>query len=605
MSSLPSDADDVLESIAQLPLYFRTALSPDGNRLAYHYDVTGRHELYIHDLVTGERHQITDGELQRTPSGPIRWGATGNQVYVHRNAPADDIYQIRLDDHCIEPVITGDEQYKLWDVGPDGRSLLYSRSGEGHDRRLYHYDRTRGAHRQITESDEFVFARGNEFDPCGDQIVFAASASVGESDISECSVYVAAADGSNREKLSVGSDGIRTFGKAWSPQGRRLLIYEPYGQGRSGVYDRSTGDTEWYGDDNQNEKPVTFLPDGTRFLAIQKDRVDTIPVVYTLDGQRRELDFDGVATLDPTSSWDIVLGEDEVLLSQSTTTEQGRLLRYDVASDHGHPVARVDYGDLDPASFVAAEYLTYDSVDGLEIGGLLYEPEVSEGHHPAVVMVHGGRHGRATRAFDWRAQILVRLGYAVFKPNYRGSSGRGTDFKRRTYADIGGGESKDIAAAGRWLANRRQVNPDRIGIFGHSHGGYLTALQMVTNPTLWAGGVASSGMMDLVEVYEDHPDLPGLHEMGDPEDDPALLRERSPISHADALERPLLILHGVDDPSCPVEQAREFRAELLAAGYTQGEDFQYHEFDHRHGTLDADRKVRRWQVVLSFVDQHV
>jgi len=276
-----------------------------------------------------------------------------------------------------------------------------------------------------------------------------------------------------------------------------------------------------------------------------------------------------------------------------------------VATDQSQPITRIDYEDLNPSSFVEASYLTYESFDGLEIGGLLYEPPGAGAANPAVVMVHGGRHGRVTRAFDWQAQVLVRLGYVVFLPNYRGSSGRGTEFKRRKYADIGGGESKDVAAAGRWLADHARVDSDRVGIFGHSHGGYLTALQMVTNPTFWAGGVASSGLMDLVDVYDEHPDQPGLHEMGDPEDDPELLRERSPISHVDALERPLLILHGVDDAGCPIEQAREFRDELLAAGYTEGEDFQYHELDERHGTMDADRKVRRWKLVLRFVDQHV
>jgi len=605
MSSLPSDAADVLESIAQLPSYLRATLSPDGDRLAYYYDGTGRYELYVHDIATGERHRLTDGELPRDPYEPIRWGPAGNRVYVHRNGHESDIYQIHLEDHQIEPVITSDERNTLWDVSPDGHSLLYSRSGEGCDRRLCRYDRTRDAHCQITEPDEFVFARGNEFDPNGDRMVFAATRLAEEADISECTVHIAASDGSNRRTLSVGRDGVRTFGKAWGPQGRRLLVYETYGQGRSGVYDLQTGETEWYGDVRQGEKPVTFLPDGNRFLAIQKDRVDTIPVVYTLDGERRELDFDGAVSLDPTSSWDIVLGTNTVLLPRSTTTEKGRLLRYDVASDRSRPIARVDYGEVDQSSFVEASYETYESFDRLEIGGLLYEPPGSEDGAPAIVLVHGGPHDRAARTFDWRAQVLVRLGYTVFLPNYRGSTGRGTDFKRRVYADIGGGESKDLAAAGRWLRDRPRVDPDRIGIFGHSYGGYLTALQMVTNPTLWAAGIASDGLMDLVDAYDGHPDVPGLHEMGDPEEDPDLLRERSPISHVNALAHPLLVLHGVRDAACPVEQARAFRAELLASGYTDGDEFEYYELDERHGVMDVDRKIKRWEQVLDFVDRHL
>jgi len=599
------DADELLEAFAQLPSYWRATAAPEHDRLAYYYDITGRFELYVHDLATGDRERITDGDLQRDPYEPVRWAPAGDRLYVHRNGPNADIYGIQLEDDRLTPVITGEDRYRLWDVGPTGRHLLYTRSGEGHDRQLYRYDRTEDAHSQLSRADEFVFARGNEFDPAGDRVLFAATETTDRADISECSVYVAASDGSDRRQLSVGREGIRTFGKAWGPRGRRILVYEPYEQGRSGVYDLETAAIRWYGDHDRDEKPVTFLLDGNRFLAIQKDHVDSIPVVHTIDGQHRHLDFDGLGTLDPTSSWDVVLGPDEILLPHSTTTEKGQLLRYDVTAGTGTPIARIDYGELDPSSFVEAEYRTFDSFDGLTIGGLLYEPRNTEEEHPALVIVHGGRHGRVARTFDWRAQLLVRLGYAVFMPNYRGSSGRGIDFKRRQTGDVGGGESKDVAAAGRWLADRPGVNGDRVGIYGHSHGGYLTALQMVTTPTLWTAGIASSGLWDLVAGYEDHPDLPGLQEMGDPNDDPELLRERSPISHVTALERPLMILHGVDDPVSSIEQARRFRTALLAAGHTEGEDFEYHELDERHGTMDADRKVQRWRLVVNFLDRRL
>ena len=93
--------------------------------------------------------------------------------------------------------------------------------------------------------------------------------------------------------------------------------------------------------------------------------------------------------------------------------------------------------------------------------------------------------------------------------------------------------------------------------------------------------------------------------MGDPVDNPKLLRERSPVSYVEALEHPLLILHGTNDSACPVEQARQFRTELLNVGHIEGEDFEYHEFDERHTTMDAESKVQRWKLVRDFFERHI
>lgn len=592
-----SDRDALIHSLTGLPTYWRATASPDGNQLAYYYDRTGRFELYTQNIETGTRHRLTNGELPRDPKSRIRWGSDNDRVYVHLNDPDTDIYEIQLATGEINSVIVGDGRYQLWDVDTTGRYLLYTHREEA-ERTLYRYDRTQDSHTQLT-NDKFVFARGNEFDSSGEYVVFSVTDVTADPDLSTCRVVISAADGSNREQIPVGDPEDRTLAKAWGPAGNQILLYETYGKGRSGVYDRRTGDVTWYGDGNRQEKPVTFLPDGERFLAIRKDRIDTIPIVYTTDGHRRELNLEGVVPLDPTASWDHIFSPDEVLLPHGTTTQKSRLIRYEISTDTVETVADIDYTDINPESFIAGEYVTFESFDGLEIGGLWYDPCIENDPIPAVVIVHGGPHELVARNFHLGAQLLAQSGYVVFLPNYRGSTGRGTDFKQRLFGDIGGGEAKDVAAAGRWVAQHSRVDQHRIGLYGHSYGGYLVYLQMVLNPRLWGVGVASNGITSL-ENDTSYPSLPGLAAM-----DADLRRERSPINHVDALERPLLMLHGVDDPACSIENAHSFHKRLQAAGYEEDEDFEYHELDEPHGTLDQERKRRRWELVLDFIGRRL
>jgi dipeptidyl aminopeptidase/acylaminoacyl peptidase len=88
------------------------------------------------------------------------------------------------------------------------------------------------------------------------------------------------------------------------------------------------------------------------------------------------------------------------------------------------------------------------------------------------VMVHGGPHFRASKRFNLYVQFLVSRGYAVFQPNYRGSTGRGRSFEHAIHGDWGGMEQADVAAGGRWLMDRAWVDADRVAVFGGSYGGY-------------------------------------------------------------------------------------------------------------------------------------
>jgi dipeptidyl aminopeptidase/acylaminoacyl peptidase len=145
-------------------------------------------------------------------------------------------------------------------------------------------------------------------------------------------------------------------------------------------------------------------------------------------------------------------------------------------------------------------------------------------------------------------------------------------------------------------------------IYGHSFGGFTAYTQMVRYPETWTAGVASGGITDLhlLDGTKGGNELLRA-QMGDPGEDAALWRDRSPITHVDKMERPLLILHGTNDPTTPIWLAQAFKGALEAVrGWTEGEEFEYKELETgEHGNLDNSTKVRRWELLLDFLERHL
>lgn len=334
------------------------------------------------------------------------------------------------------------------------------------------------------------------------------------------------------------------------------------------------------------------LPRGLTATAVDRD--DVALELLVVD----ELAVGGSCSYVPSAASELVIDTQRVLVPHSTPTVPMELLAYDLTSDTTTQLLETDTG-VAPSRLVEPDYVTYESTDGRSIGALVYRADSHPS--PAIVVVHGGRHGRASETYHGPSQFLVDRGFTVVRPNYRGSSGRGPTFKQLQYGDLGGHDAMDIAATGQWLRRQDWIERDRVAVYGRSYGGYLTYCQMVRYPKLWAAGIAVAGLTDLVAIYDSNPDLPGLHEMGDSETNTALLRHRSPITHVEQFEGPLLMLHGAEDMTSPVSHARRFREALIEQGFEDGHDFEYHEQeDQGHALVEREHLQRHWETVAAF-----
>ena len=154
-------------------------------------------------------------------------------------------------------------------------------------------------------------------------------------------------------------------------------------------------------------------------------------------------------------------------------------------------------------------------------------------------------------------------GYAVLRPNVRGSSGYGREFRYANLRDWGGGDFRDAMAGIDDLVQRGVADPARLGVMGWSYGGYLTAFT-ITQTTRFRAASVGAGITDLVS-YVGVADIPGFiasYFGGEFWDAPDLWRTRSPVLNVNAVTTPTLIQHGENDVRVPVSQGYELYTAL-------------------------------------------
>lgn len=625
-------ADDLLHALAALPKMCRPTVSQSGDRVALYYDDTGRNQLHVLNVASGERTQWSDGNVPKDGNSPLHWDAAGERVFVHVDEGGDEQYDIYAMDDCgtLEPVIQSDGKNEVCDVSPEGSFALVSSTRDG-QMNLYRHDLHGDGVVALTDHDRAVWRA--VLSPDGEQIAYVTDET---GDSGNMDVHVMNNDGTSARKLSCGVAGSKTAVSDWGPDGERLLVGDDAdGRTRIGVYELGTDKPTWLGEGNYEEIPVQFHPDGERVLALRDKDAMTVPVVYDTAEDRnetapaRELTLpDGVSffssTIRPERRHvnDAVLSDGRVLLTHVSPTTRRSLLAYDLSTDDVETLVEPEHGPFGPEEFTDSEYFRFRS-DGvpetdqravehtpyeeLEIGALLYDS--GERPSPLVVKPHGGPQGRDAKRFSELTQLLVSRGFSVLEVNYRGSVGRGRKFVERLYGDVGGAEQGDIATGLEHVLDQHGwIDGDRIAIVGGSYGGYSAYWQLVQYPDLYDAGVAIMGITDWLDNYENtmpHYRTGFLERyLGCPDENEAFYRERSPVTHAENLAAPLLMLHGVNDPRVPVSQARVFRDALLDAGFVRGGDgdFEYRELDDEgHTSTDQNQRLRMYRFLDKFL----
>ena len=220
--------------------------------------------------------------------------------------------------------------------------------------------------------------------------------------------------------------------------------------------------------------------------------------------------------------------------------------------------------------------IRYKSSDGLEIPAYLALPKgVAAKNLPTVVVPHGGPWGRDFWGYNSFAQFFANRGYAVLMPNFRASTGYGKKFLDAGNKQWGDKMQDDITWGVKHLIAEGIADPKRVGIIGGSYGGYATLAGVTFTPDLYAAAVAIVAPSNLITLLETIPPYweagraTFYKRMGDPNtpEGKAQLMRQSPLTHADKIKTPLLVVQGANDPRVNKRESDQIVIALRDRGY--------------------------------------
>lgn len=218
-------------------------------------------------------------------------------------------------------------------------------------------------------------------------------------------------------------------------------------------------------------------------------------------------------------------------------------------------------GNADHAPHLVARSLNWKS-EGRTVQGWLLTPlNMVPGKAPMIVQIHGGPSSLWTPSYIWNGtdMALLARGYALFRPNPRGSYGQGEAFTRANIRDFGGGDLRDIQTGIDTVLKTAPIDGNRLGVYGHSYGGFM-AMWTVTHSNRFKAAVAGAGIANWISYYGQN----GIDQWMIPffgasaYDDPAVYTADSPLTTIKAAKTPTLIYVGERDVECPPAQSVEF-----------------------------------------------
>ena len=426
-------------------------------------------------------------------------------------------------------------------------------------------------------------------------------------------------------RLAVSGDGAAWYPLDWSPDDRKLLVlkYVSISEAYLYVVDLGTGQKREveptpakvgiagarFSRDGQGVYVISNrdgefaqlhyvnLFTGDKTVISGRLSWDIEELAISRDGHylayvSNEAGIDKLNVLDLRSHQDLIppkLPAAGIINSLSFDTEGGRLAFgfaapnrprdayvFDIAANRLEVWTHSEAGAVDLAKFVTprlAQYPTFDRTDGRErqMPVYIYEPS-TPGPHPVLIVLHGGPESQFRPGFDpWLQYVVNELGFAVVAPNVRGSSGYGKTYLALDNGVLREDAVKDVGALLVWLSLQTAFDSKHVVVSGESYGGYLSLATLVNFGERLRGGVDLGGIPDFVSYLMNtapYAQDRRRAEYGD-ERDPdmrAFLRRISPLTNAERITRPLLIVHGKNDARVPLNEAEQIVYRLRNKG---------------------------------------
>lgn len=270
----------------------------------------------------------------------------------------------------------------------------------------------------------------------------------------------------------------------------------------------------------------------------------------------------------------------KMLIRSGADIDPGTYYVLDRTTNKMQELARVR-PDLSGRKLATVKPVTYAAADGSKIPAYVTMPAGASGKNmPAVVLPHGGPAARDYWGFDWLPQFLAARGYVVIQPNYRGSTGYGSEFMNTNAIQNWRTAISDINDAGRYLVKEGIADPGRLAIVGWSYGGYAALQANVVDPKMYKASVAIAPVVDWKMVVEESRGWSNYPVVKAMIGDGPHVTQGSPLQHADKIKVPVLLFHGDYDINVEIDHSEKMEKALQKAG-AQVEYVKYKDHDHQ------------------------
>lgn len=251
--------------------------------------------------------------------------------------------------------------------------------------------------------------------------------------------------------------------------------------------------------------------------------------------------------------------------------------------------------------FSKKEFFTFSTSEGVELNGWqILPPGFNRNEkHPVLMTVYGGP-GSQTVTNAWSSgdfawyQMLARKGYIIVSVDNRGTGARGEEFKKMTYLELGKYETIDQIEAAKYLAGLPYVDPDRIGIWGWSYGGYMSTLCITKGADVFSAAIAVAPVTN----WRYYDNIYTERFMRKPQDNASGYDDNSPINHVDKLRGKYLLIHGTGDDNVHVQNSMDLISALVKAD-KQFDMFLY--TNKNHGIYGGNTRLHLYTKMTEFV----
>ncbi|MCA8831822.1 S9 family peptidase [Hymenobacter pini] len=307
--------------------------------------------------------------------------------------------------------------------------------------------------------------------------------------------------------------------------------------------------------------------------------------------------------------YEVSLSPDEKTLALRYSTSNQPWELYVMPNQPGAKMRRLTHSttpEFESYPWRAPEVISYKARDGADVYARLYRPAISQPQGPAVIFVHGA--GYLQNAHKWWSQyfreymfhnLLADRGYTVLDIDYRGSSGYGRDVRTGIYRYMGGKDLTDQVDGAKLLAEKYGVNPQRIGIYGGSYGGFITLMGMFTQPDVFRAGAALRSVTDWAHYNHGYTD----NILNEPYNDSLAYARSSPINYASGLKGALLMCHGMVDTNVHFQDIVRLSQRLIELKKENWELAVYPVEDH--GFVEASSWTDEYKRILKLFETNL